>query len=171
MVSSIPCVFRGSFIREQVDPRIKDAWPGRAPWGDLRKTWKQEYCRRVNPTGAPEDCPFPEEDCAMTFLQTVLSVIGSDRPGAAFRARAKTKGAVRADQRPLARDRVPARRPDDLGSERERTFLRVMAATRGPEVDVPRGRTRPTSVGEVLRALDLGARQVRPPDGEEGMGR
>ena len=175
----VPCVFRTSFIREQIDPRIKAAWPGRAPWGDLRKTWKTEYCLRVNPTGYPEDCPFSEEDCALTFLQAVLIVTEAERPGALFRRVAATRGMERADQRPLARDRVPQGRPLHLG---ETSTVRDVVRPMGPgEVGAVAGSeskrnamsrrgARPISIGEVLGALDFGARQGSAQDGEEGPG-
>jgi len=170
----VPCVFRTSFVREEIDPRIKAAWPGRAPWGDLRKTWKTEYCLRVNPTGYPEDCPFSEEDCALTFLQAVLIVTEAERPGALFRRVAATRGMERADQRPLARDRVPQRRQSDLASQRGAySSSSVVQALHGPETVTPtmsRRGARPISIGEVLGALDFGARQGSAQDGEEGPG-
>ena len=162
----VPCVFRGSFVREQVDPRIKEAWPGRAPWGDLRKTWKTQHCLRVNPTGYPEDCPYSEEDCAMSFLQAALIVASADRPGAMFRVLAANRGAERADNRPLARDRVPTRRTSDMGLPRETGEVRVVAAA--PDQALHGRRTAPVSIGSLLGSYDPRPRQGRSHDGEEG---
>jgi hypothetical protein len=163
----IPCVFRGAFIREEVDPRIKSAWKGRPPWGDLRRTWKIEHCRRVNPTGHPEDCPYPERDCALAFLSAVLQVADADNPGAMFRRVAAYRGMDRADSKPLARDRHRARRPSDLaepGMSREVVPGLGWEATHAVH---DRG-ARPASLAELLRTYDPRPREGSPDDGQEG---
>lgn len=166
----VPCVFRGSFIREQVDPRIKEAWHGRAPWGDLRKTWKTEHCIRVSGTGHPEDCPYPEEDCALAFLQCALSVVDADRPMAAFRVRAKLGGMERADNKPLAREGHREGRPGDLGASRP-TWADVRGVGREAATLLSGQAVRPTSIADVLGSYDFGPREGRVDDGQEGPGR
>lgn len=174
----IPCVFEGEFIRGQVDPRIKEEYgTQKVPWGDFRRQFKIQYCRRVNPTGHPEDCPFPEEDCAMTFMQTALQARDGLKPGALFRVLAKSKGLDRADNRPLTRDRVPAGRPSNLPerpTSGQQGSVRGMASSKAEPVDgspMPGRTARPASLAEVLGSLNLGARQGPAPDGEEGPGR
>lgn len=171
--NQVPCVFRGSFIREQVDPRIKAAWPAPIPWGDLRKTWKSQHCLRVSGTGYPEDCPYSEEDCALSFLQCALSVLEADRPMAAFRVLSKMRGAERADNKPLAREGDQKRRNGDMAGQRG------PAPSRGdvPKVPgvspayLPHAPVRPTQIGDVLRSYDFGSRQRPAHDGKEGSGR
>lgn len=165
----VPCVFRGTFIREQVDPRVKAAWPGRAPWGDLRKTWKGEHCVRVSGTGYPDDCPYVEEDCALAFLQCVLSVVDADRPMALFRTRAKMMGAERADNKPLAREGDPKGRRSHLDEERRQDPSRrdVQGIPGVSPPYLPHAAVRPTQIGDVLRSYDFGSRQGRADDGEE----
>jgi len=160
-------VFRGSYIKDVVDPQIKDAFaPRRAPWGDLRKTWKAEHCARVNPTGYHDDCPYSEEQCALAFLEAVIKVQDAEKPGALFRKIARWEGIVRADNKPLAREGLPERRKVRVDRPRP-------AWTQLPGVGADAARLvldadrRPYGLGEVLRGMDLGARQGSPDDGEE----
>lgn len=166
----VPCVFRGSFVREQVDPRIKKAWPSpRIPWGDLRRTWKAEHCLRVSGTGQPEDCPYSEEECAMSFLQCAMLAVDKRRPAAYFRTCARTKGQERADNKPLTREGDPAGPDRDLGSERDTSLIQGLLGEE--EARLYGRRARPVGIGELLGSYDLGPRQGRTDDGEKGSGR
>lgn len=168
--NQVPCVFRGTFIREQVDPRIKDAWSAPVPWGDLRKTWKEQHCIRVSGTGYPEDCPYEEEDCALAFLQCSLAVLGADRPMAAFRVLSRMKGAERADNKPLARESHQKGRRGDLAGQRgaDPSWGDAPKVSRVTPADLPHAVVRPTRIGDVLRSYDLGPRQGPAHDGKEG---
>jgi hypothetical protein len=104
------CVFRDPFVREQIDPRIQALWKAEygvgAPFGDLRRTWRKEHCATINPYGS-EGCPYEAKDCAMAFLAAVQSSIGPNitRPAGYFCKVARSTGIVRADNKPLTRDR------------------------------------------------------------------
>jgi hypothetical protein len=104
------CVFRDPFVREQIDPRIQSEWKAMygcgAPFGDLRRTWRKEHCAILNPYGS-EGCSYGPKDCALAFLAAVQSSIGPNitRPAGYFRRVAKSTALVRADNKPLSRDR------------------------------------------------------------------
>jgi len=163
-----PCIFKGSFVREQVDPRIKEEWEasltGRPPWGDWRKTWKAEHCRRVSGSGYPEDCAYDEQQCATAFLQAARIAMDGEKPGALFRAVAAVSGMRRADDKPLARDaEVGPRRGGDAGRPDAvrkgggpRSFL-VVDEPAGKHL--PGARAALTRIGDVLRENDLGPRE------------
>lgn len=106
-----PCVFGGSFIREQIDPRVQAIWQERwkkpARFGELRRLFRERHCRAVNPYGS-QTCPYPEKDCAMSFLRAVeVSIDKSESSLGYYRAVCLSSGARRADEKPLARDREP----------------------------------------------------------------
>jgi hypothetical protein len=117
------CVFRDPFVREQIDPRIQSEWKAMygcgAPFGDLRRTWRKEHCATINPYGS-EGCPYEAKDCAMAFYAAVQSSMGPHitRPAGYFRKVARSTGIVRADNKPLSRDRklatdvLPKARPE-----------------------------------------------------------
>lgn len=156
-----PCVFRGRFIREQVDPRVQASWKrtyGRAaPFGDLRRQWREEHCSRLNPYGS-EDCPYSERDCAIAFYKAVQHVTAerADTPMGLFKVVARSYAFDRAENKPLARDRVQTDvRPGDSGGGGVRD-------DEGSD-DVPRPITRPVSIGDVLRSIDPRPRE-RPID-------
>lgn len=103
------CVFGHQFVREQVDPRVKElfAQVGKKPnFGDLRRTWKIEHCRTVAPYG---DCPYQPEDCGIAFLQAASKVIHADKPGALFRLVARSQAIQRAETKPSWGDAGVAR--------------------------------------------------------------
>lgn len=173
--NQFPCVFSGEYVREEVDPRVKEAYaPKRAPFGDFRRQFKAQYCTRVNPTGYPEDCPYPEEDCANRFMQIALACRDADKPGALFRAMARSKGAEDADNRPLARNRVPEGRMGRVGHERgahpSRRDVRPVPEDEASPALVLDRKSPPPSIAEVLRSMDPRAREVQSGDGDEGMG-
>lgn len=127
-----PCVFNGDFIREQIDPRVKEEWTAhrtdKPKFGDLRNTFRREHCRAVNPWGS-ETCPFREEDCAIAFWKAVAESLGARNAHGYFIRVARTSGALRADM-------AVARRADDAR-------MRTHAATRAPEARPVGGPDRP----------------------------
>jgi len=162
------CVFSTPFIREQVDPRVKKLWSDRygkgAPFGNLRLMWKERHCATLNPYGS-ENCPYRPEDCALAFLAAVERVTAPDvtNPTGMFRTISTLMAAERADNKPLARDRIV-----NVGSKEG------PSNTRTPAGDIPAGpgvRSRtavPQRISELLGSLDLGARKGPTPNGEEG---
>lgn len=171
-----PCVFSTTFMREVVDPRVAGQWPAKpVPYGDLRRTWRLQHCATVNPYWDSEMCPYPASECAMAFLSSVQSatVQGTRNPLGRFRAIAKLAGLRRLEDKPLARDRdIGPQRSGDAGAPTGNPGPRPPAddaARPGtPEDDLRRTNTRPSPIGEVLGALHLGPREVRPHDGQEG---
>ena len=153
-----PCVFATAFVREQVDPRVKEAFAAggrKAPFGDLRQQWRKEHCRVLNPYSS-DSCPYKAEECAMAFLAAVEHSADKASPVGYFRKIARTMALDRADNKPLERDHGQGpgnARPVPVDPE-ERRELR--GADRGPE-----------SIGDLLRALDSRSRQRPADDGEE----
>jgi hypothetical protein len=153
-VSTHPCMFSTPFLREQVDPRIKDMWPD-APFGNLRRLWRDRHCAELNPYES-QWCPYRPEECATAFLLAVTNtVIANPRSRTGyFRAVALSTALKRADDKPLRREE----RPGDAGGISGRIAPR-------PEV---RSRTaRPNAIGDVLGALDLGPREGRTQNGPQ----
>jgi hypothetical protein len=188
------CVFRGAFIREQVDPRVKTMWLAKTgkqpPFGDLRRIWRQRHCNEVNPYGS-ETCPYTEADCSLAFLQSVeVSLARStSNPVGYFRRVARSNGERRAETKPLLRDLrhtdnsdVVRRRMDEVGDSHGASQDPIMdgnaqgpgdprSSPSGPAEgpgDVPRPITRPVPIGDLLGALDLRPRPGPRDDGEAG---
>ena len=176
--SAAPCVFRGAFIKEQVDPRIKEEWEesrtGRPPWGDWRKQWKQEHCRRVSGSGDPIDCPYTEEQCGTAFLQAARIAMDGEKPGALFRAVAAVSGMRRADDKPLARelDRAPRE-----GDPPRRTLhldppgaaaVQLRGVVSATDAHLLGRRAAPVHISSLLRSDDAGPREG--PDAGGGPG-
>lgn len=155
--TSHPCVFKSAFLREQVDPRIEAAWPN-APFGNLRKLWRERACAETNPYGS-DTCPYSTENCALAFLQAVERTVYAmpRKPTAYFRSVALTIGMERAERKPLARESQegPGYRDGQDGGVATRWGMR-------------RADTRPTGVGEVLRQIAARSHQGQPTDGSEG---
>lgn len=168
------CVFHTKFLREQIDPRVDDLWPGKTPFGDLRRTWRLKHCATVNPYWDSEMCPYPASNCALAFLAAVQTATFSNvrNPMGLFRTLARSDGLRRLEDKPLARDQARgAEGPSDprvaAGDPEPRP---ADDGVRGPgSEDHLRGaRHRPVSAGDVLRSLNLGPRQVPAPDGPQG---
>lgn len=163
-----PCIFSEPLIREQVDPRVAAQWQAvfgkRAPFGDLRNSWRRHHCRTLNPYGS-ETCPYAVRDCALAFYAATKVVTGRipppDRPGGFFIKVAKGMGAARADNKPLARDRTmehAAQGPSQPGAPATR--VDPGSWVRGPE-------DRPFTIGDVLGSLNLRPREGSADDGKE----
>lgn len=127
-----------------------------APFGDLRSMWVREHCVRL--AAADDLCPYPQEQCALSFLAAVqTSLTARTNPRGYFRRVAKTMALDRLEQKPLSRDQ--AHRPGDA---------RPVDHGDGEGSGVYRPTTRPVPIGDLLRSLDLGPRQGPTPDGEAG---
>jgi hypothetical protein len=183
-----PCVFNGNFVREQVDPRIKEEWEARREdkpkFGDLRNTFRREHCRNVNPWGS-STCPFKEEDCALAFLRGVTQSLAARNAHGYFIKVARSSGAARADEAVEQRARMRTDvDPRAMGGSaraglRERPALGVGEDRRGGPADmepVPQGPeagvrspfTRPGSIRDVLGSFDLRPRPLPDHDADEG---
>lgn len=158
--SNHPCVFSTAFVREQVDPRVKEAFAAsgrKAPFGDLRRQWQREHCQTLNPYTS-DTCPYPPEDCALAFLTAVEHAADKASPVGYFRKIARSMALDRSENKPLERDREYTSRPRD--ERAVEVHPGEGQGLRGPE-------SRPQSIGDLLRALDLGPRQGPADDGKE----
>jgi len=188
--SRYPCIFRGRFIRDQVDPRVKELWErttGRpAPFGRLRLTFQKGHCRLINPYGS-ESCPYREEECAMAFLGAVQNSLlpWVEDPAAYFVKVARSTGIERADNKPLAREQHrDVHQAGDSGSGRgghgagrpgDLAHVRGVHPSQGVRTEVldeedhlRRAHARPVSIGSLLGAFNTGAREGRVANGSEG---
>jgi hypothetical protein len=183
------CVFSTPFIREQIDPRIDEAWREtyrvKAPFAKLRQMWKTQHCVQVDPYNT--GCPYSEEDCAMSFLVAVERTVGfhPERPTGYFRAVAHSMGLDRADNKPLARDtlrRTDVRKEGDPGGLEGRDRA---GHTRNPggmdapgddeardqasldeAADLRRSTYRTVRIGELLGTFDPRSRPREERDGD-----
>lgn len=168
-----PCVFRGSFVRNEIDPRVQHIWEKRfgsdAPFGRLRTLFRERHCAELNPYGS-DSCPYSEQDCAIAFYKCVVVTCGEGTaPGATdsrratgyFRSVARSSAMYRADNKPLARNRDVAKKAEE-GPGNARDANQGSEEGRG----VHGTRSRPVSIGDVLRSLDIGPRQGLSDDGE-----
>lgn len=150
MTDKYPCILRSHELHAEIDPAIQHDWhvtygTVKVPFGDLRRQWKQQHCRTLNPYGS-EDCPYPDDECLRAFMSCVRLVTQIRRrsPIGYFRVVAKMEAARRADEKPHA-----APRPSHAAD-----------TTQGvtPGQWLSRATARPVSIGDVLRALDLRSR-------------
>lgn len=171
--SARPCVFKEPFVREQVDPRVKDIWEratgGPAPFGRLRKAFQEEHCSKINPYTGTE-CPYRPEECAMAFLSGVQSATlpWVEDPAAYFVKLVSSTGITRADEKPLARERHREEGPGHTGDAAagDRPRSRGDAELGSYDEDrVHRARSRPETIGALLGTLDLGPRPRSERDG------
>jgi hypothetical protein len=100
------CVFRDRFLREQVTPRILAEDP-KAPIGAFQKAFREEHCRQLDVYGTGS-CPYKREECALAYLQVAMKTIHEARTSKVglFRKIARSYGAERADNKPLARSTI-----------------------------------------------------------------
>lgn len=165
-----PCFFREPWVHDHVDPFVRDRWLAsygtRAPFGDLRNTWRREHCRTLNPYGS-DTCRARLPECAKAFCDAV-SLTARHKPnraGGYFRKVARTDAAKRADillTRGIQSDSLTHREALDAqrpGNERSPTE----GTEQGPRVRS--SEDRPVSIGDVFRSLDLGPRKEGTPDG------
>jgi hypothetical protein len=158
-----PCIIAEKFTREEVNPRIQQAniHPGDAPFGAFSRAWRQLHCPEINPYGS-EDCPFDHRDCALAYYKTAVDAVqtpGVRDPVAYFRTLARRRGADRADNRPLARERM---RTDGQGPRQPG----ASPGNLGAGHDVRRSLARPRSVGDLLGRPDSRPLLAPPGRGE-----
>lgn len=77
-----------------------------APFGELRRLWRVEHCQELNPYGS-DSCPYREEQCALAFYIATERVTSRflSSPKGYFKKYARTLAGIRADQKPLQRER------------------------------------------------------------------
>ena len=155
-----PCVFRGIFIREVVDPKVKrayDAEKKKANFGDLRRTWREEHCKTLNPYGS-DTCPYPEHDCALAFYKAATDAAVADNPGGAFRRKARIMALDRAENKPLSRD-APTREARSGDAGPAPADLREGSGVYRPP-------TRPVRIGSMFGTAHARPRQGQADDGK-----
>lgn len=169
------CVFHTKFLQQEVDPRVDQLWPGKTPFGDLRRTWRMRHCATVNPYWDSEMCPYPASNCALAFLAAVQTATftGVRNPMGLFRTLARSDGLRRLEDKPLARDQARGEEGPSLtrvapGDPEPRPGDDGAGGTPAPEDHLRGARRRPVSAGEVLRSLNLGSHQGPAPDGGPG---
>jgi hypothetical protein len=167
-----PCVFTDAFVREQIDPRVQNAWKERwgkgAPFGRLRLLWREEHCATLNPYESAS-CPYAREECALAFLSGVTTSVAlahdEKRATGYFRKLVRSTATIRADEKPRRRHEAvthPATRDEGPGDVRD---------VEGGDDEgrgLRRTQSRPVAIGDVLRGLDVGPRPRRTDDGEAG---
>ena len=182
------CCFREPIVREVIDPHVHDEWRRafgvKAPFGNLRRIWKQRHCETLNPYG-DEYCPYDKADCATAFLQAVQVTCAQAEksPTGYFRSVAQTSALKRADEKPMARatftanERPGQSKRGSRGAGPRHGRLPGGAAVAGADESgaaaVPvepsslrRTVTRPVAVGQVLGSLDLRPRERPADDGQ-----
>jgi hypothetical protein len=161
---------------KRVDEMWKDAFGKRTPFGDLRNQFRRQHCRTLNPYGS-DNCPYDKDVCALAFLDAVM-VTTAARPKVPvgyFRKVAKTMAAIRADGKPLARERgrMYVLVEDGAANISESHADQRESAGGGLEEgegDVPRPPTGPIAIGDLLRQIGVQPRPdvERTGSGEEG---
>lgn len=178
--SAHPCIVASEFVRDQVDPRIAQVWAerGRKPkFGDMRTIWRRRHCGTLNPYDS-DHCPYESTECALAYLQcaTRAAEMSTSNPMGYFWKSALSTALVRADEKPLARH-VEAQGSGDpeasgggAGARSGRVAATSAPARRNGDDAGLRGHvSRPSHIGTLLGALDLGPHQGRAEDGEEGL--
>ncbi len=175
--SKYPCIFLDPFVIKNVDPRVKEAFEDKgkkAPFGDLRRTWRQQHCATLNPYGS-EDCHGTIAECSLWFLRAAQQAADGENPAGLFRYIAKRHALERADSKPLPRDRLGGpKTPGDVPGSGPGVDARQHPASFGG-VDTEAGidtlrrpLSRPVSIGSLLGSIDARPRQGSANDGEEG---
>jgi hypothetical protein len=172
-----PCIFAhpSPFLRGQIDPRIDVAWKRRfeakAPFGNLRRLWREEHCAELNPYGS-DGCPYSEEECSLAFFQAVERTVfqARDKRSASgyFRAVARSAAFRRADEKPLAREQRAKGPGYPRAAQVGPLPGRRGSPEAGNEVAVRSRLSRPDAIGSLLAGLDLGPREGPADDGEAG---
>src|SRR5258708_5012991 len=150
-VRKFSCVFRHPMIHDEVNPRLA-AISKKAPFGAFQRIWRTEHCQNLN-RWSSDDCPYRKEDCVIAYWKTASDALNAETsPIGLFRILARRRAYDRAENKPLMRDKDEA-----------------VGRGRGdqPRQGLPRAATGPTRVGDVLGALDLGARDRPQPQRKE----
>lgn len=164
------CVFphpASELVDERVDKRWKSTFGGRTPFGDLRNQFRRKHCRTLNPYGS-ETCPYSRDVCALAF-EDAVRVTCDARPGVPmgyFMKVAKTLGAIRADAKPLARDRmnvlVESAPPNFSENHADPAARPPDGLETGPR-EVPGTPAGPVSIGDLFGSLGIQPRQGSEP--------
>jgi hypothetical protein len=174
------CVFPQP-ASEMTDGAVDEMWKAafkvkRVPFGDLRNQFRRQHCRTLNPYGS-ESCPYAKDVCALAFMDAVRVTCDAKPkvPVGYFRKVAKTMAAIRADGKPLTRERG---RMYVLVEDGAANISESHADQRGSpqpgleegEGDVPRPPTGPIAIGDLLRQIGVQPRPTveRTGSGEEG---
>lgn len=184
--ASRPCIFRETFVRNEIDPRVKQIWEthpgGKAPFGRLRKAFQDQHCSKINPYVGGE-CPYRPEECGMAFLSAIQTstVPWVEDPAAFFVKLVASTGITRADEKPLAREyhREGSGNAGDGPADLRHGSADGLPVVRGAGRDsswdeesdadaatLRRSHHRPESVGDLLGTLALGARPRPERDGD-----
>lgn len=183
------CIFSEPGMREQRD-LIQRLWRSRfgksAPFGYFTKTWRERHCATLNPYGS-EDCPYAKAECMTAFGLAAMDASNWLDPKGRFYHSVRASAAMRADNKPLSRDRMRTDGPqgpgDSRGSiprhqprpdpglgggaeSRTRDESDQLAPTSGSR-DMRRSGRGLVPMDEVLRSLDLGPHQKPTTDGKE----
>lgn len=153
-------------VDQNVDKLWKSAFGGRTPFGDLRNMFRRHHCRTLNPYGG-DTCPYARDQCALAFEDAVRVTCDAQPkvPVGYFIRVAKTIAAVRADAKPLTRDRgrmdvqprTGAAEILETDADSRRSAESGLAEGSG-EVRSPRGG--PVAIGDLFRSLG-----IQPPQG------
>jgi hypothetical protein len=163
-----PCVFSSKFLHDEVDPRIKKRWP-KAPFGNLRRIWREQHCMTLNPYGSAT-CPYAQQDCALSFLQTVEhSLAVGEKPVPYFVRAAKTSALERADHKPLTRTQGPSHPGAEVTNLRKGYIRHKDGGIIPVQIadDLYRALTRPVPIRDLFGSFDFRSRQGSADDGEE----
>lgn len=169
-------------VDETVDKLWKQRIGGRVPFGDLRNQFRRHHCRTLNPYGS-DTCPYAREACVQAFLDTVRKTVAANPkvPVGYFIRVARTTAAIRADEKPLARDRSTNGLTGNQPAARVRTDVSIEASEEvregrlGQSVQTSstegqrmrRTTAGPVGIGDVFRSLDLRPRQSSSDEGKE----
>ena len=124
-----PCIFSTNFTKDEVNKRLYQRYP-KFNFNAFTRAWRWEHCATLNPYGS-DSCPYEARDCALAYMITAQRAMdGATRSEVGyFKLLARKSATQRADDKPLARDRV---RTDGL--QAGTTDLRSGAGTRPGDV-------------------------------------
>lgn len=180
------CIFVDGLSKEaddQVQREWKETRGEGAPFGSLRKSFREQHCATLNPYGS-DQCPYPPTACVLAFLVSVQRSLSAEDPRVYFRVVTKSLATQRADTKPLSRDSEPhrtqasyfpdvtrdvaagsdARRSGDLGGDGETDRIPLVAEA--AEGHLHRRIARPVHVSAVLGIP--ASRPRSPANGVEG---
>lgn len=163
------CIFGTRFFRTEIQPQVQAEWRAKtgkeAPYGALQTIWRRQHCMILNHWGSDE-CPYDETECALAYLTAIRHAIEDSHrsPKGWFFAHAKIQAILRADHKPLARDRATTLELRTDGQEGDSGAPTPSAhAGRG----VSRTNTGPQRIGQLLGSLDVRPHQGPAEDGKE----
>jgi hypothetical protein len=138
------CVFKDPFIKE-LNAKLYEL-DHKTPFGAFQKAFRAEHCGTLNPYGS-DTCPYPRDDCALAYYADAVKTLETARTSriGLFRKITRTHAAIRADDKPLARETIRTNGQEDAARPVERG-----------DGAGPRLRTRrPRSIGDLFGGDDL----------------